>query len=262
MPGKIRKRSEVGGLAQPDQVMTGLTTTYSFLDRYKYFIVGGFLAVIVVLLAVSWISSYMENRDIRISEEFYDAFKLADAPVGENATERGGVPAFKTNAEKFGKLAEGLQTFLADHESHRISDTARVALAAALLELSNNTEALTQLNAVAESLEGTALSPVLHETLAYAHLRQGQVDLAVSEFKKMGEMTANSYLKARSLIHLGDLVNPFTSVQGSTKNAEEARKLYQEALDLLPEPVEQALDPIVTLTRQEIQLRLSLLNLG
>jgi len=262
MPSRIRKRSETGGLSQPDQVMSGLKTTYSFLDEYKYYMVGGFLAIVVVLLVSSWVAGYLESRESQTAQELFDALKNADAPVGEEVTAPPGVTVFKTPEEKFGKLSESLNAFLSEHDSGAIADTARLSLAAAQMELGKNEDAVTLLSGLLEELGDTSLAPIVHENLAYAHLRLGQVDKATEHFKQMGELTTNPYLKARSLVHLGDLANPFATVAGAQKDKDGARKLYQDALELLPVPEEETADPVVTLTRQEIQLRLSMLDLG
>jgi len=264
MPTKIRKRSETGGLNQPDQVMTRLQTTYALLDKYKYHIVFGFAGIVVILLAISWWVGYREDRRQELAGEFFEAFKYFEAPLGETAPPGSELPAFKTAAEKFGKAAEELTKFIDDNSSADIATTARLALASAKMELGDYEAAYGILGEFAEDAPSEALLPLIHENLGFACLKLGKMDEATQHFTKMKESATDSFLTARALMHLGDMVNPGSSV-AALKDAAKAKEYYDEALTLLPE--EQGLegavpDPSVALTRQEIELRLSLLKVS
>jgi tetratricopeptide (TPR) repeat protein len=263
MPAKIRKKSETGGLNQPDQVMTGLTKTYGFLDKYKVHIVSGFAAVVALLLVISWFVDYRESTGNEQAQAFFEAFKNYEAVVGLDIPVPNGVPKFATDEEKFTKLAEDMQAFLDDNSSADIADTARLVLASAKMELGKYEEAYGLLDAYLEELPGSALIPLVHENLGYASLHLGKMEQAVDHFNKMKEASANPYLKARALVHLGDLHNPGTSAHDGSKDAAKSKTFYEEALSLIPETEEEAtLDPTLSLTRDEILLRLTLLGLG
>lgn len=262
MPAKIRKKSETGGLKQPDQVMTGLQTTYSFLDKYKYYIVGGFSAVVVVLLAISWFVDYREGKKEELAQNFFEAFKYTEAVVGEYALAPGGVPKFNTAGEKYAKVNEALGAFLEENSSETIADTARLVLASNQMELGDYEKAYALLQEYATNVPDSTLTPIVYENMGYACVHLGKLEEAAAHFNQMKGATTNPYLVARALLHLGDMSNPGASA-GGDKDTKKARDFYQEALEFLPEAEEGAEpDPVVVRTRQEIELRLSLLNLG
>lgn len=263
MPAKIRKKSETGGLNQPDQVMTGLTTTYGFLDKFKVHIVAGFAAVIVILLAISWFVDYRESSHTEEAQAFFEAFKSFEAPVGADLQVPEGIPTFNTDEDKFTKLAQDMQGFLDDNSSAEIAVTARLVLASAKMELGQYDEAYTLLNEYLSDVPDSPLVPLVLENLGYASLHLGKVEQAVEHFNKMKDSSPNPYLKARALLHLGDVVNPATSAYGGEKDPAKSKAFYEEALSLIPEATEEAaLDPTLSLTRDEILLRLALLGLG
>ena len=264
MPPKIRKKSETGGLDQPDQVMTKLQTTYGFLDKYKYFIVGGFAAVVVVLLGISGILTWQQTKEKELAQSFFDAFKHFEAPVTETGAVVEGVKSFKSEDEKFKKLADELGTFVADNATADIASTARLALASAKMELGEYEAAYGLLKEFEGEAGDSGLVPFVYENLGYASLRLGKSEEAVSYFEKMKAATSNTYVVVRALMHLGDLHNPGARSAAFDKDAGKAREFYTEALGLLPEEeVEgETPDPAISLTRQEIELRLSMLDLG
>ncbi len=265
MPVKIRKKSEVADIKQPDQVMTGLQTTYGLLDRFKYYLAGAFVAVVILLLGVSWFMSYRESKKGDQAKAFFEAFKFMDAPVGEEAAPAEGLPAFKTSQEKFAKVSEELDKFIAEQGSADISVTARLVLAGVKMELGDYQAAFDGLNEFVANNADSPLAPLVHENLGFASIRLGKVDQAVEHFTKMKELTSDPYLNARALLHLGDLYNPGQTATDSDKDVAKARQYYEEALKLLPEEgagEEQAFDPALSYARQELQLRLTMLDLG
>ena len=262
MPAKIRKKSETGGLKQPDQVMTGLQTTYSFLDEYKYHIVGGFSAVVVILLAISWYVDHREQTKKDLAMEFFEAFKYTEAMVGEDALAPAGIPTFNTADEKYAKVSESLGAFLEEHSSEAIADTARLVLASNQMEMGDYEKAYALLQEYVDNVPDSALTAIVYENMGYACMHLGKQEEAAAHFGQMKGATTNPYLIARALTHLGDMSNPGAG-SGGAKDAGKAREFYNEALEFLPaaeEGVEP--DPVVVRTRQELELRLSLLNLG
>ncbi len=262
MPAKIRKKSETGGLKQPDQVMTGLQTTYAFLDKYKYYIVGGFSAVVAVLLAISWFVDHQEQKKEDLAKEFFEAFKYTEAVVGEDALAPAGLPKFNTAEEKYAKVSETLGAFLEEHSSETIADTARLVLASNQMETGDYEKAYALLQEYAENVPDSTLTAIVYENMGYACMHLGKLDEAAAHFDQMKGATTNPYLIARALTHLGDMSNPGATA-GGNKDATKAREFYNEALEFLPETEEGAEpDPVVVRTRQELELRLSLLNLS
>jgi len=265
MPPKIRKKSETAGLKQPDQVMTKLQTTYVFLDKFKYHIVGGFFGVVVILLGISWFMEYRKDRRQDMAQAFFDAFKYFDAPVGTEAPPPEGMESFPTAEAKFTKLGEELTAFLEEHSSEDISDTARLVLASTKMELGDYEGAHALLTQVLENKPDTSLAPIVLENVGYACIHLGKAEEAVSHFERMKESSSNPYVMARALVHLGDLRNPGATGAPVEKDREKALEFYQQALELLPEQEEEAGeagDPAMALTRQEIETRISLLKLG
>jgi predicted negative regulator of RcsB-dependent stress response len=266
MPPKIRKKSEGAGLNDPDQVMVGLQSTYGFLDKYKFLIVGGFVTVIVALLVISGVINYMESSRHERAGEFFSAFRYAEAPVGEELKSTADAPAFKTESEKYKKLAEEMQAFLAENESTEIGGTARLVLASSKMELGEYEGAYELLNAFLADAEGTALLPVVYENLGYACMHLGKTDEAVANFEKMKGSSSEPYIIARALVHMGDLFNPGATNSAAEKDPAKAKEYYNAALEALPEEAEEEVNPqrypVEEQTRRELKVRLSLLNRG
>lgn len=270
MPSKIRIKQETSVAAQPDQVMTGLQKTYGLLDKYKVHLVVGFLAAVVVLLGISGLFSWRETSNKEVAKSFFEAFKYASAPVGEDAKPIGSVPAFKTEAEKNEKLTTELQAFLGENADSAIGPTAQLALAAVQMETQKYKEAYDTFSAVLTREELAVLKPILLESAGFAALRLGQFDQAEKHFTEMRDSTANPFVKARALVHMGDMYNPGTASVGSPKDAAKAKDFYKAATDLFPEnPEEEAngLDQLFKLfdpakeIRNDVKVRLSLLAL-
>lgn len=264
MPPKIRKKSETGGLDQPDQVMTKLQTTYGFLDKYKYYIVGGFVGAVVLLLGISGVLTWQQTREKDLAKSFFDAFKHFEAPITETGAAVEGVKSFKTEEAKFTALSEELGAFVAENSSADIATTARLALASAKMELGEYEVAYDLLKEFEDGAGKSGLVPFVYENLGYASLRLGKSEEAISYFEKMKGATSNTYVVVRALMHLGDLYNPGARSAAVDKDAGKATEYYKEALGLLPEEEAEGEipDPAITLTRQEIELRLSMLDLG
>lgn len=270
MPSKIKIKQDNSVAAQPDQVMTGLQKTYGILDKYKVHLVVGFLAAVVVLLAISGISSWREGSKKEVAKSFFEAFKYASAPVGEDAKPVGSVPAFKTEAEKNEKLTAELQAFLGENADSAIGPTAQLALAAVQMETEKYKEAHETFASILSREELAVLKPILLESAGFAALRLGQYDEAEKRFAEMRDATANPFVKARSLVHLGDMYNPGTASVSSPKDVAKAKDFYKQANDLFPENPEQqasGLDQLFKLfdpakeIRNDVKVRLSLLAL-
>jgi tetratricopeptide (TPR) repeat protein len=264
MPPKIRKKSETSGLDQPDQVMTTLQTTYGFLDKFKYYIVGGFFSVIIALLAVSWYIEHQKSQHKELAQGFFKAFETLDAPVGADLKATKDKPVFATEDEKFSKAIEELNAFIAENESADIADTARLVLASTKMETGDYEAAYTLFQEFVTKIPDSALIPLVYENLGYTCIRLGKADEAVQYFEKMKDATTSIYVSARALMHLGDLYNPAATTSALDPDQEKSRQYYQEALETLPEELteEENPDPAITMTRQELKLRLSLLKLG
>ncbi len=270
MPTKIKIKQETSAASQPDQVMTTLQKTYGILDKFKVHLVVGALGCVVILLAISGFYSYKENSKKEVAKEFIEAFKYASAPVGEDAKPVGSIPAFKTDAEKNEKLTTELQAFLANRDGSVIAPTAQVALAAVQMETQKYKEAYDTFVAVLARDELAVLKPILLESVGFAALRLGQFDEAEKRFGEMRDATANAFVKARALVHLGDMYNPGTVGVASPKDVAKAKDFYKQANDLFPENPEGdtgSLDQLFKLfdpakeIRNDVNVRLALLAL-
>lgn len=266
MPPKIRKKSEGAGLNDPDQVMVGLQSTYGFLDKYKLHIIVGFVSVIVLLLAASGYVNYQESSRRGRAEMFFKAFRYADAPVGETLKASEENPAFTSDEAKYKKLSEEMQTFLTEHESTEIGNTARLVLAASKMELGEYEDAYALLNQFLAESAGSALLPVVYENLGYACMSLGKTDEAVANFEKMKDSSDEPYIVARALVHMGDLFNPGATSSAAAKDAARALGYYKSALEVLPEEVEGEANPqrypVEEQTRRELQVRMAVLERG
>ena len=261
MPPKIRKKAETGGLNQPDQVMTSLQTTYGYIDKFKYHIVIGFVAIILVLLGISGFVSYRASNQSEVSHEFFEAFKLADAPSGEGAEKVKGLPVFEDDSAKFTALSEKLDQFLAANGSSDVATVARASKASALIKLGKFGEAYDLLKEVSESEVSAVLAPAIQETLGYLAVKLGNPEEAQGHFQAMRDASRSAYLKARALMHLGDMSHPMTTVEGMTADKEKARGYYDQALELLPKKDDPEADRLLKGAVEEIEGRIALLSL-
>jgi len=265
MPVKIRKKSESADIKRPDQVMTGLQTTYGVLDRFKYHLAGAFVGLVVILLGMSWFLSYRESKKGDLAKAFFDAFKYLEAPVGEEVPGTDGLPSFKTQQEKYARVSDELGKFIGEHGSADIGATARLVMAGVKMELGDFQAAYDGFDEFVAANADSPLAPLVYENLGFASIRLGKIEQAVEHFTKMKELTSDPYLNARALLHLGDLFNPGQATTDSGKDTAKARQYYEEALKLLPEEgagEEQPFDPALSYARQELQLRLTMLDLG
>jgi predicted negative regulator of RcsB-dependent stress response len=266
MPPKIRKKSEGGGLNDPDQVMVGLQSTYGFLDKYKIHIIVSVVGVIVALLAASGYVNYKESSRRGRAENFFAAFKYADAPVGEELKGTDDEPAFASEEAKFKKLSDEMQTFLTEYESTEIGNTARLVLASSKMELGEHEAAYELLNQFQAESEGSALAPIVFENLGYACMNLGKIDEAVANFEKMKDSSSEPYIVSRALIHLGDLFNPGATSSAAEKSVEKSMGYYKSALEALPEEAEGEVNPqrfpVEEQTRKELQVRMAVLERG
>lgn len=260
MRKKIRKKTETGGLNQPDQVMTSLTRTYAILDKYKYHLVIGFFGIAAVMIGVSWFVGMNQSKK-------KDVGKALDAVIMKLSPEKGPVkegeePEFGSDEERFQHLEQTLADFVKEHESDPAGKTALLGLAAARLKLGEEELAQESLNQFAKAVPESSLMPIVHEGLGHIALRTGESEEADNQYRKMRENAADPYLRARALMHLGDMRNPMVKNIDTDKDPEEARELYNEALELLPESDAQRPDPLFQGIRSDIELRLDLIDLG
>lgn len=253
---KIRKN--VGAkkaLQQPDEVMNKLQDTYSFIDTYKYVVLGVIAGFIVVILAISGISTWSAHNRQKNAEAMSSVFetmsKQVEAPV-EGQTPTAG--SFATQADKDKALLAATDGFLKDAGGDA-KLSGRMLRAVILAQTGNGDEANKELGELAGESEFSSLAPVINEGLGILAAKAGQKDKAAQFFAKMKDETAIPYVKAMALIHLGDLANP---LMGGTAAAE-AVKSYEAALKELPESKDAAAKADLSiLARQDAELRLLL----
>lgn len=261
MAQKIRKKTEVGGLNQPDQVMESLQTTYGFLDKYKIHIVVAFVGVIVLLLAARWFVDYQEGKRQDVSKAYFEALKVAEAPV-EGQTEEAAESLFKDSTEKNQKVVGLLDDFMKTNSECDIATMARSVQGAAYFNMKDPTKAVEQWTAVVVKDPNSVLAVQAHENLTLAFLQLGDREKAEKHVKLMQEAAVTPYLKVKALILQGDMVHPgVTGIQGE-KSAEKAMAFYQEAEKLIPNPEDPATPDNLREAANLLKFRKALLNIS
>lgn len=270
MVKKIRKNTgRKQQLQQPDEVMKSLQGTYSFIEKYKFLIIGAIALSIVTIVAISAYTSYAENTKVAEADAFYHVFEVVQAPVVAPADlEEGTQPpanSFPTEAAKFEKVAAELNTFISEHGSSDIKDAAILLLASAYTRIDKNDEAVSQFNTFLADAKDGCLQSLAQENLGMISLKKGDSAAAAKYFEAMQAASNVPYLQARALVHLGDIANPSVTVAGAdSKDAAKSVEYYKKALELMPADAEKGkasaslLPDLQTLTRRDIQMRLLL----
>jgi hypothetical protein len=255
---KIRKNvGKKKNLDAPDEVMEKLQDTYSFIDDYKFIIIGviaGFIALILVISGVTTWNSHSRQKNADAMRAIFETMgKSVEAPAeGVAAPADGSV--YATQADKDKAVLGSIDAFLADAGGD--SEKAGRLLRASLMGQSGAAaEATKELSELVTEDAFATLAPVVFEGLGSLANKAGQKDKAAEWFGKMKDSTGVPYIKAMALIHLGDLANPML---GGT-SAAEAVKSYEAALKELPESKDAAAKADLSiLARQDAELRLLL----
>ncbi len=244
MPQKIRVRSETGGLAQPDQVMTGLRTTYGTLDKYKVHIVVGFVSVVVLMLMARWILDMRQDAAKEVSTAYFTALKTEE-PEGEK-----------------GKRREALQAFVQANPDSRAAVLASSVIGASFLEEGAADKAMEQWSGLLQNRDATFLLLQTHENMGFAALAAGEFAKAEGHFLQMRDLAASPYVKARALIHLGDMTHPGLKEIRGTRDVARSRSYYDEAAQVLPDPEDPAAEMALRELGLLLKVRTNLLHLG
>jgi predicted negative regulator of RcsB-dependent stress response len=237
--------------------MEKLQDTYSFIDDYKFIIlgvIGGFIALILIISGISTWNSHSKQQNADAMRAVFETMgKTVEAPA-EGATTPTDGSVYATQADKDKAVLAAIDTFLAD--AGGASEKAGRVLRASLMGQSGaGAEAAKEISELVGDDAFATLAPVLYENLGALALKAGQKDQAAQWFGKMKDATAVPYIKAMALIHLGDLANPMLG----GNNAGEAVKSYEAALKELPESKDAAAKADLSiLARQDAELRLLL----
>ena len=244
MPQKIRVKSETGGLTQPDQVMTGLQTTYGTLDKYKVHIVVTFVAVVVLMLVARWIVDMRQDAEKEVATAYFAALKTEE-PEGEK-----------------GKRLEALQAFVQANPDSGAAVLASSVIGASFLEDGAADKATEQWGGLLQHPDATFLLLQAHENMGFAALATGDFAKAEGHFLQMRDLATSPYVKARALMHLGDMTHPALKELKGAKDAEKSRGYYDEAAKVLPDPEDPAAEMALRELGLLLKIRTNLLHLS
>ena len=182
-----------------------ISKTEAFLNKYKKAIIGGVIALIVVIVGIIMLNNYyLAPRETEASTELAKAQELFQG-------------------EQYDKALPAFQKVASDYGSTDAANLAQLYIGLCQANLGKWQEAVDAL----ERFSGQGdhmISPAAEGALgnAYAHLKQ--LDKAVEHLKKAAKMADNNSLSPTFLIQAGEILE-------SQGKKDEALKLYQEVKD-------------------------------
>ena len=179
-----------------------VSKTEAFLEKYKKAIIGGVIALVVIVVGCILLNTYyFEPRQNEASTELGKAQELFQQ-------------------EQYDKALAGFQKVAADYSSTDAGNLAQLYIGLCQANLGKWQEAVDAL----ESFSGQGdqmISPAAEGALGNAYANLKQLDKAVEHLKKAAKQADNNSLSPTFLIQAGEILE-------SQGNKAEALKLYQE----------------------------------
>src|SRR5690554_6455356 len=221
--------------AGSDPILDATMQGMSWVDRNRNLILAGLIVAVVGSLGVWAYSAYSSSQQVAASQMLspaiwdYEVF-TKDSETFKQIEQSDVIPmpekVFATDAERWQAIYDGAAKALAENGSGAIAQSARLTQAAAAMHLEKADEAVTLYNAYLEGKTLASAVPFAYLGLANAYAATGDIDKAIQNFDKLGELGESyagmaTYQKAQLL-----------DVSGKTK---EAKELYHEILEGNPE---------------------------
>ena len=179
-----------------------VTKTEAFFEKYQKAIIGGVVAVIVIIVGVFLFNNYyLQPRADKASTELAKSQELFDQ-------------------QQYDKALVGFQQVAADYSSTDAGNLAQLYIGICQANLGKWQEAVNAL----EQFSGKGdqmISPAAEGALGNAYANLNQLDKAVEHLKKAAKMADNNSLSPTFLIQAGEILE-------SQGKKDEALKLYQE----------------------------------
>lgn len=221
--------------AGSDPILDATMQGMSWIDRNRNLILVGLIVVVAGSLGGWAYSAYSSSQQVQASQMLspaiwdYEVF-TKDSETYKQIEQSDVIPmpekVFATDAERWQAIYDGAAKALAENSSGAIAQSARLTQAAAAMHLDKADEAATLYQAylAGETLDSAV--PFAYMGLANAYAASGEVDKAIENFDKLGELGESyadvaAYQKAQLL-----------DVSGKTQ---EAKELYHEILESDPQ---------------------------
>lgn len=261
-----RRRMTRDELTQPDEVIGKLQDSYDWLNRYRWVILGGVGALVVVGAAWSIWSSMSSGKSEVVSAAFDKALWTTAAPVlpGDeevpDVIKQQGIQTFKTEDARVQASIAALEAFLKEHDGTSLGDMAKALQGAARFDKGEFQAAADAVSAWLATNEEHPMALVLHEEVGIALAALGKTGDAASHFEKL-VAAPDWWFKANGHMRLGDLYSPLLDAKGADKA--KAIASYKAAVEALPkvgddDDIDVAIAP--RFLKEELEKRISMLQ--
>ncbi len=182
-----------------------ITKTEAFFDKYKKALIGGVVAIVVIIAAIILCNTYyLEPRANEASTELAKSQQLFEQ-------------------QQYDKALTGFQKVANDYSSTDAGNLAQLYIGLCQANLGKWQEAVNAL----ESFSGKddqMISPAAESALGNAYANLNQLDKAVEHLKKAAKMADNNTISPMCLIQAGEILES----QGKKAEALELYKQVKE----------------------------------
>jgi predicted negative regulator of RcsB-dependent stress response len=226
-------------LKQQDEVMTSLQRVYEWLRHYRLHLIVGALALIVVLLVASGVSSWLDSSSREVAVAFDKAFRpvtaaVTTSPEPDDAPEvalRPPAETFPTEEARAKAATERLGAFLAEHEGSSLASAARLGLASIEFDQGQYEQAQQKLSGFLADDDESPIAPYVLEHLGLAAAQQKKFEEAGQWLGRLAQ-SPSPYFQALGQLHVGDLANPRVP-SAAAKDPAKAKAAYEQGLAAL-----------------------------
>ena len=188
-----------------------ITKTEAFFDKYKKHLIGGVVAIIVIIAGIILCNTYyLTPRANKASTELAKSQMLFDQQQYDKA-----LPGFQKVADEYGSTDAG--------------NLAQLYIGICQANLGKWQEAVNAL----ESFSGKGdqmISPAAEGALGNAYANLNQLDKAVEHLKKAADMADNNTLSPVFLIQAGEILESQGKKADALKLYEQVKEKYQNSM--------------------------------
>jgi predicted negative regulator of RcsB-dependent stress response len=188
-----------------------ITKTEAFFDKYKKYLIGGVVAIIVIIAGIILCNTYyLTPRANKASTELAKSQMLFDQQQYDKA-----LPGFQKVADEYGSTDAG--------------NLAQLYIGICQANLGKWQEAVNAL----ESFSGKGdqmISPAAEGALGNAYANLNQLDKAVEHLKKAADMADNNTLSPVFLIQAGEILESQGKKADALKLYEQVKEKYQNSM--------------------------------